>query len=139
MTSEEDLQFCTRQILRLVMMKNFPSKSQPAIEDLAAALMAAPTRDMAQAVIDHFKSTATAETFCPMESEIKAEINNRQDEFRPNPDCPMCKGSGDIYFPRTNSSKRCDVPGCWARRPAPVYPKGKPFDVSGAVSKVRVQ
>lgn len=134
MTSEEDLQFCTRQILRLAMMQNFPSKSQPAIEDLAASLMAAPTREMAQAVIDHFKSTATAEMRCPMESEIKAEISNRQDDFRPDPDCIACKGNGDIYYPRTNSSKRCD---CWARRPAPAYPKGQPFDVSEAVKKVR--
>lgn len=147
-------EFSRAQIGRFAMLDRYPKTEIAALSDLVDALLTgppdpdgyvpvknelSPSEVFAKGVVDSFLDTATSETRCPMSSEIRSAIHSRQDDFRPNENCPMCKGSGDIYFPRTNSSKRCDVPGCWARRPAPVYPKGKPFDVSGAVSKVRVQ
>lgn len=138
MTSEEDLEFCTRQVLRLAPLYNFPSRSQPAIEDLVAALMNAPTQELAKAVIDKFKSVATPETRCPSDADIRLAVHEAQPGFHPDPDCKLCGGVGEIFGTSGgySHSKRCT---CRARRPAPVYPQGQPMDLSAAVKKLRVQ
>lgn len=148
MTSEEDLQFCTRQILRLAMMYNFPSKSQPAIEDLAAALMKAETRAEAEAVITGLKDGATAETRCPMESEIKAAIHARivatQGEWLPDPECSKCRGSGAVYDETKTPARYMGDCNCFARRQPPDYSKMKrdrsmQAEVAAAANKLKVQ
>lgn len=148
MNSEEDLAFCTRQILRLAMMQNFPAKSQPAIEDLAKALMTAATREDAEAVITGLKDGATAETRCPMESEIKSAIRQRivatEGEWLPSPDCERCHGSGYVYDETKNPVRYMGDCTCFARRQPPDYSKMKRdkslhADVAKAAGKLRVQ
>lgn len=140
--TEENREFAKNQILRLAMLVNFPAKAPPAMADLIDALMTATDEPMAKTVIDAFLDGATSDTRCPMASEIKSAclaLVRAGMEWLGDPDCQNgCKGSGEIFTQRGDytASRPCE---CLAWRIPPVYPKGKPFDVSGAVSKVRVQ
>ena len=121
--TEENVNFSHEQILRLAMLVNFPSKSEPAIKDLIKALLKAETPAMAESIIDFFTDDANTETRCPMAAEIKSAIIMRLDPMLPDPDCPKCKGAGfpiiDLPDGTTAAGSYCS---CHARRKPPRYP-----------------
>ncbi len=136
--------FARRQIGRFAMMDRFPRTEEAAITDLVDALMTCPptcaawkpdftsqqtsqigkdaAEVLAQAVMEGFLDGATTDTRCPTAADIKAAICSRLEDWRPDPECPLCKGEGFPYVPGRGAGPRCS---CWARRAAPVYPRNR--------------
>jgi hypothetical protein len=136
-------------ISSLGQMRNYPTGNMHAIKRLVDALMLKgkePVEEaIAVAVVDSFAESADSETPCPMERDIISAICGRLEEHRPNPDCLLCRGMGEIikqYRDRNgvefSGASRCT---CWARRPAPVWekaPDNPPSDIAeGIVEAVK--
>ncbi len=122
------IEFAGEQIERLGGMYRFPDKYPAAVVDLAKALAHYPetTEELAIAVIDSIKETATTETPCPMPAEIRSMVNSRLDPVDWDPNCPKCKGTGTIMTPPDKDGytygKGCT---CLARRKPVVYPRNR--------------
>lgn len=132
--------FARAQIGRFAMMDRYPKTELLALSDLVDALMTCPpsrqvwkpevrnqpvnwgnddAEALARIVVESFLEGSTTDTRCPTASDIKAAICARLEDWRPDPDCLLCKGEGFPYVPGKGSGPKCS---CWARRPAPVYP-----------------
>lgn len=141
------IEFAGEQIERLGGMYRFPDKYPAAVVDLAKALAHYPetTEELATAVIDTIKETATTETPCPMPAEIRSMVNARLDPMDWDPNCAKCSGTGTIMtLPDKDGytyGKGCT---CLARRPPVKYPRNEKVaremaeEVSRAASAKRV-
>ncbi len=155
-------EFARAQIGRFAMMDRYPRTELLALSDLVDALMTVPstteawTREtrksislaegadvaeiLAWDVVEGFLDGATTDTRCPTAADIKAAICSRLEDWRPDPECPLCKGEGFPYVPGRGAGPRCS---CWARRAAPVYPVNRAVrdefqaEVAGVAGKKR--
>ncbi len=155
-------EFARAQIGRFAMMDRYPRTELLALSDLVDALLTAPpgcetwkpefaaqqthrlgadaAEVLAAAVVEGFLDGSTTDTRCPTAADIKAAICSRLEDWRPDPECPLCKGEGFPYVPGRGAGPRCS---CWARRAAPVYPVNRAVrdefqaEVAGVAGKKR--
>ncbi len=133
------IDFAIDQISRLGGMYRFPDKYPAAVMDLAKALAHFPevTEEMAISVIDAIKDTATSETACPMPAEIRGMVNDKLPPWNPDPACTLCNGEGFPRILKNGEYYSGDKCPCWARRPAPVYPRNEAVreELQGEISR----
>ncbi len=108
------------QIQRLIQLRGYPKGDEGAAarEDLVAELQQAKDLPEAKQIIRDFMETADPDTQCPTMAQIHKAVVSRLEEFRYDPDCPLCQGAGAYEKVPGRGYVGCK---CLARRPAPVY------------------